>query len=61
MKNWFICGKYRGFKNPKIYIFEKNTFFFFIISSKCKNEDGKIFREEESIVILKIHGLFKNI
>ena len=56
-----ICGKYRKFKNPKIsYIFEK-TLVLSIICSKCKMEDEKILKEEESIEILKILGLFKNI
>ena len=32
-----------------------------IIGSKCANEDEKLFKEEESIQILKILGLFKNI
>ena len=55
-----ICGKYRKFKNPKIsYIFELTVFS--IICSKCKNEDEKILKEEESIKILKILGLIKNI
>ena len=55
-----ICGGYRKFKNPKIsYIFEK-TLFLSIICSKCENEDEKIFKEEESIEILKILGLIKN-
>ena len=47
-----ICGKYRKFKNPKIYILEK-TLVLMIICSKCKNEDEKIYQEEESIEILK--------
>ena len=51
-----ICGKYRKFKNPKIYILEK-TLVLLIICSKCKNEDEKIYQEEESIEILKILGL----
>ena len=56
-----ICGKYRKFKKPKIsYIFEKTLFLSFICS-KCKNEDEKIFKEEESIEMLKILGLSKNI
>ena len=47
------CGKYRKFKNPKIsYIFEK-TLVFSIICSNFGNEDQKIFKEEESIEILK--------
>ena len=56
-----ICGKYRKSKNPKIlYIFGK-TLVLSIICSKCKNEDEKIFKEEESIEILKILGLVENI
>ena len=56
-----ICGKYRKFKNCKIsYIFEK-TLVLSIISSKCKNKDEKIFKEEELIEILKILDLTENI
>ena len=56
-----ICGKYRTFKNPKTsYTFEK-ALVLSIICSKCKNEDEKIFKEDESIEILKILALFKNI
>ena len=56
-----IFGKHRKFKNPKIlYIFEK-TLVFPIICCKCKNEDEKIFKDEESVEILKIIGLFKNV
>ena len=55
-----ICGQYRKFKNPKIsYIFEK-TLVFSIIYSKYENEDKKLFKEEESIEILKILGLIIN-
>ena len=55
-----ICGKYRKFKNPKIsYIFGK-TLVVSIICRKCENEDENIFKEE-SIKILKILGLFKNL
>ena len=43
-----ICGKYRKFEKPKIsYILEK-TLVLFVICSKCKNADEKIFTEEES-------------
>ena len=50
-----ICGKYRKFEKPKVsYILEKT--FLSIICCKCKNEDEKIFKEEESLVILKILG-----
>ena len=56
-----ICGKYRKFEKPKIsYLLEK-TLVLSIICSKCKNEDEKIFKEEESIEILKILGLIENI
>ena len=48
-------------KNPKIsYIFEK-TLVLSIICSKCKTEDEKMFKEEESIEILQVLGLSKNI
>ena len=56
-----ICGKYRKFENPKIsYLLEK-TLVLSIICGNCMNEDEKIFKEEESIEILKIHGLINNI
>ena len=54
-----ISGKYRKFKKSKIsYIFKK-ILVIFVIWSKCKNEVEKIFKEEESIEILKIIGLIK--
>ena len=54
-----ICGACRKFKNSKIsYIFKK-TVVLYIICSKCETEDEKIFKEGESIEILKIYGLFK--
>ena len=57
-----ICGKYRKFEKPKIsYLLEKALVFPVTCSSKCKNEDEKIFKEEESVEILKILGLIKNI
>ena len=47
------------------YILEKTLVFsfsfFFLICSKCKNENEKIFKEEESIEVLKILGLIENI
>ena len=46
-------------KNHK-YLLEK-TLVLSIICSKCENEDEKIFKEEESIEILKIFGLINNI
>ena len=32
-----------------------------IICNKCKNDNKKLFKEEESIEILKINGLIENI
>ena len=57
---WAICGKYRKCEKPQIYLLEK-TSVLSIICSKCKNEDEKIFKEEESIEILKILGLIESI
>ena len=56
-----ICGKYRKLKKPKISYISKKTFAFSIICSKCKSEDEKIYKDEGSIEILKLLGLFKNI
>ena len=56
-----ICGKYRKFEKTKIsYLLEKRLVLS-IICNKCKNEDEKLFREEEPIEILKIVGLIENI
>ena len=56
-----ICGKYGKYKNPKIsYIFGKKLVLS-IICSKCRNEDEKIFKEKESIEILRILALIGNI
>ena len=56
-----FCGKYRKFEKPKIsYIFEK-TLILSIICSKCKNEDEKVFKQEEWIWILKILDLIEKI
>ena len=55
------CGKYRKFEKLQMsYLLEK-TLVLSIICSKCKNEDEKIFKEEESIEILKILGLIEKI
>ena len=55
-----ICGKYREFEKLKASnILEKIVVS--IICSRCKNEDKKMFKEEESIDILKILGLIENI
>ena len=56
-----ICGKYKKSEKPKIsYLLEK-ILLLSIICSKCENEDEKLFKEEESIEILKILGLIENI
>ena len=56
-----ICGKNWKFEKPKIsYLLEK-TLVLSIICSKCKNQDEKIFKENESIDILKTLGLIENI
>ena len=42
-----ICGKHRKFEKRKIsYLLEK-TLALSIICNKCKNEDEKIFKEED--------------
>ena len=51
-----ICSNYRKLEKLKIlYLLEKKSVLS-IIFSKCKNEDGKIFKDEESIKVLKILG-----
>ena len=56
-----IFSKYRKFEKAKIsYLLEK-ALVLSIICSKDKNEDEKLFQEEESIEILKILGLIENI
>ena len=56
-----ISSKLRKFEKPKIsYLFEK-TLVLCIICIKRKNEDEILFKEEESIEILKIFGLIENI
>ena len=49
-----ICSKYRKFEKPNIsYLLEK-TLVLSIICGKYKNEDEKIFKEEDSIEMLKV-------
>ena len=61
MKKFYcvIYGKYRKFKNPELSFIFRKALFFSIICSKCETENEKIFKEGESIEILKIYGLFK--
>ena len=56
-----FCGKYRKFEKSKISHLLEKTLALSIICSKCKKEDEKLFKEEESIEILKIIGLIENI
>ena len=56
-----ICGTYRKFEKLKIsYLLEK-TLVVSSICKKCKNEDEKLFKEKESIEILKVLGFIENI
>ena len=56
-----ICLKYRKSGKSKIsYLIEK-TLVLSIICSKCKKENEKVFKEEDSTEIIKIVGLFYNI
>ena len=57
----YFVASTKNFEKSKIsYLLEK-TLVLSIICSKCKNEDEKIFNEEESIKILKIFCLINNI
>ena len=58
---YIICNKNKKFEKPKISNILEKKLVLSIISNKCKNEDEKIFKEEESIKILKILGLIENI
>ena len=59
--NCIICSKYRKLEKCKIlYLFERKLVLS-MICRKCKSEDEKLFKEEESIEILKILGLIENI
>ena len=39
----------------------EKTLVYYIICSKCKNQDEKIFKKEEAIEILKFLGFLENI
>ena len=56
-----ICGQYRKFEKLKVSFLLEKTLVLSIICSKCKNENEKLFKEEESIETLKILGLIENI
>ena len=56
-----IWAKYKISEKPKIsYIFEK-TLVLSVVCSKCKNDDEKKFKKEESIEISKILGFIENV
>ena len=48
-------------EKPKISYLLDKTFVVSFISSTCRNQDEKIFKEEEPIEILKNVGLIENI
>ena len=49
-----ICGKYRKFEKHKISYLLQKRLVLSTICSKCRNEHEKIFKEEDSIEVLKI-------
>ena len=54
------CNKYRKLKNPRIsYIFDE-TLSLSTICDKCSSNDEKIFKEQESIEIVRILSLINN-
>ena len=53
-----VCNEYR--KSEKIYIFKK-ALSLCIVYSKCGHECKKIFKEEDSIEILKLLSLITNL
>ena len=59
--NGIVYGKYSKFKNLKISKIFRKALVFSIICSKCDSKDKNIFKEEESIEILKIIDLINNI
>ena len=56
-----ICGKYRKSEKAKVSYFLQKTLVLSIICGKLKTEYEKLFKEEESIKILKILDLVENI
>ena len=54
------CNKHEKFKNLKYYTSSIKKVFSFICD-KCSSNDYKLFKEEESIEILKVLGLIDNI
>ena len=56
-----ICGRYRKSEKPKISNSFEKRLVLSIICSKCIKENKKIFKEEESVEMLKIFSLIENI
>ena len=55
------CNEYRKLENPKIsYVFSRTLVLPIIFDKGCR-KDEKRFKKEESVKILKILGLIKNI
>ena len=52
-----VCNKYRKSKETKISYILKKTLNLLIFYSKCSHEYKIIFKEEQSVEILQIHGL----
>ena len=59
--HYLNCGKYKKFETAKISHLLDTTLVIFIICSKYKNENEKISKEEESILIIKIFGSIEHI
>ena len=57
---WVICCEYRKIKKPKISYLLEETLILFIICSKCKNEDEKLFKKNNQWKFFKILGLIQN-
>ena len=58
---WVICDKHKKFEKPKISCLLEKTLIISIICSKRKNDDQKIFKEEEeSFEVSEFLGLIEN-
>ena len=57
----YFVASTKNFEKPKISYFLEKTLVLSIICSKCKNEDEKIFKEEQAVEILKNLSLIENI
>ena len=55
--NGIKCNKFRKFKNPKISNVLDKSLVFSVICDKCSSKDEKIFKEKESVDILKTLSL----